>query len=187
MWGHFWLVEWRVPAGCPLQTITRPVLQRQTGQHHDWATCNLCCWESIYPTTQSAGPAMPPGHTQCHQLTTWNSYFCLYKTVTTHIGSCTCQTEGKGVTTVTMQYTPSSRAEDHEAGPVGAPGACPVWPVANVAPGKQNCTSHCRSWYCMWHCTVSAYVLVYIDVQYRIIQCKYSIYILYTISAKILI
>ncbi len=54
-----------------------------------------------------------------------NSYFCSYKAVTTHIGrSVVCQKEEKGVRTVTMQYRPSGRAKDHEAGPVGAaPGA----------------------------------------------------------------
>ena len=65
-----------------------------------------------------------------------NSYFCSYKAVTTHIGrSVVCQKEGKGVKTITMQYRPSGRAEDHEAGPVGAPGAWPVRPAANASPG----------------------------------------------------
>ncbi len=44
-------------------------------------------------------------------------------------------TEGKGVRTVTMQYIPSGRAEDHEAGPVGAAGAWPPQPTANAGPG----------------------------------------------------
>ena len=69
---------------------------------------------------------------QCHRVTRDATgsqleipIFARDKAATTHIGSCTCQTEGKGVRTVTMQYRPSGRAEDHGAGPVGAPGACP--------------------------------------------------------------
>ncbi len=46
-----------------------------------------------------------------------SSYFCSYKAVTTHIGRSTvCQTEGKGFYTVPVQYKPSGRAEDQEAG-----------------------------------------------------------------------
>ena len=106
-----------------------------------------------------------------------NSYFCSYKAVTTHIGrSVVCQNEGKGVRTVTMQYRPSGRAEDHEAGPVGAPGAWPVRPAANAAPGKQYRTSHRRSRYCMRHRTVSAYVFVDIGMRYRIMATLYTIW-----------
>ena len=79
---------------------------------------------------------------QCHRVTRDATgsqleipIFARDKAVTTHIGSSTCQTEGKGVRTITMQYRPSGRAEDHEAGPVGAPGAWPVRPAANASPG----------------------------------------------------
>ena len=67
-----------------------------------------------------------------------SSFFCSYKAVTTHIGrSALCQTEGKGIYTVPVQYRPSGRAEDQEAGPVGAGGAWPVRPAAPAAaPGK---------------------------------------------------
>jgi hypothetical protein len=67
-----------------------------------------------------------------------SSYFCSYKAITTHIGrSALCQTEGKGIYTVPVQYRPSGRAEDQEAGPVGADGAWPVCPAAPAAaPGK---------------------------------------------------
>ena len=67
-----------------------------------------------------------------------SSYFCSYKAVATHIGRSTvCQTEGKGFYTVPVQYRPSGRAEDQEAGPVGAGGAWPVPPAAPAAaPGK---------------------------------------------------
>ena len=66
------------------------------------------------------------------------STFASYKAVTTHIGLC--QREGKGVRTVTMQYRPSGRAEDQEAGAMGAEGAWLVQPAAAAppaaAPGK---------------------------------------------------
>ena len=63
------------------------------------------------------------------------STFASYKAVTTHIGrSVLCQREGKGVRTVTMQYRPSGRAEDQEAGAMGAAGAWPVRPAAAPAP-----------------------------------------------------
>jgi hypothetical protein len=69
-----------------------------------------------------------------------SSFFqvCSYKAVTTHIGSSAlCQTEGKEIYTVPVQYRPSGRAEDQEAGPVGAGGAWPVRPAAPAAaPGK---------------------------------------------------
>jgi len=66
------------------------------------------------------------------------STFSSYKAVTTHISrSMICQREGKGVRTVTMQYRPSARAEDHEAGAIGPAGAWPVRPAAPAAaPGK---------------------------------------------------
>ena len=57
------------------------------------------------------------------------STFASYKAVTTHIGrSSICQREAKGVRTVTMQYRPSGRAEDQEAGAIGAAGAWLVRP-----------------------------------------------------------
>ena len=69
-----------------------------------------------------------------------SSTFASYKAVTTHIGrSYICQHEGKGVRTVTTQYRPSGRAEDQEAGAVGAAGAWPVRPTAPAAaPGKMK-------------------------------------------------
>jgi hypothetical protein len=70
------------------------------------------------------------------------------------------------VRTVTMQYRPSGRAEDHEAGPVGAPEAWPVRPAANAAPGK-------HTQYRMRHRTVSAYI--FIGVRYRIIVTLHTI------------
>ncbi len=67
-----------------------------------------------------------------------SSSFALYRAVTTHIGhSLLCQHERKGVRTVTTQHRPSGRAEDQEAGAVGAAGAWPVRPAAPAAaPGK---------------------------------------------------
>ncbi len=69
-----------------------------------------------------------------------SSTFASYRAVTTHIGrSNICQHEGKGVWTVTTQYRPSRRAEDQEAGAVGAAGAWPVRPAASAAaPGKMK-------------------------------------------------
>jgi hypothetical protein len=61
-----------------------------------------------------------------------SSTFASYRAVTTHIGrSYICQHEEKGVRTVTTQYRPSGRAENQEAGAVGAAGA---WPVRSTAP-----------------------------------------------------
>jgi hypothetical protein len=61
-------------------------------------------------------------------------FFGLYKAVTNHIGLCVvCQTEGKGVQTVTVQYRPFCRAEDQETGPMGTEGAWPVRPAAPAA------------------------------------------------------
>jgi hypothetical protein len=77
-----------------------------------------------------------------------NSYFCSYKAVTTHIGrSIVCRTEGKGVQTITMQYRSSGRAEDQEAGPMGAAGAWPVRTAAPAAPGKLYRMSYRTSLY----------------------------------------
>ena len=104
-----------------------------------------------------------------------NSYFCSYKAVTTHIGrSVVCQKEGKGVKTITMQYRPSGRAEDHEAGPVGAPGAWPVRPAANASPGtcKKNR---------MRHRTVTSYVFCDMDARYRIIATRHTIWTYYIV------
>ena len=102
-----------------------------------------------------------------------SSYFCSYKAVTTHIGrSIVCRTEGKGAQTVTMQYRPSGRAEDQEAGPMGAPGAWPVRPAAPAAPGKQYRTSYTSiSDVTISHATSygMSFVLEDIDVRYRII------------------
>ncbi len=53
--------------------------------------------------------------------------------------------EGKGLYTVPVQYKPSCRAEDQEAGPVGAGGAWPVRPATPAAaPGKYIV---CYVWY----------------------------------------
>ena len=86
-----------------------------------------------------------------------SSFFCSYKAVTTHIGrSALCQTEGKGIYTVPVQYRPSGRAEDQEAGPVGAGGAWPVRPAAPAAaPGKHIVC-------CGWH-------IVCCDIAYDVV------------------
>ncbi len=77
--------------------------------------------------------------------------------VSTHIGRSTvCQTEGKGIYTVHVQYKPSGRAEDQEARPVGAGGAWPVRPAAPVAaPGKHIV---CNEWHIV--CYYIAYDVV---------------------------
>ena len=61
-----------------------------------------------------------------------------------------------------MQYRPSGRAEDHEAGPVGAPGVWPVRPATNASPGTFKKIR-------MRHRTVTSYVFCDMDVRYRII------------------
>ena len=63
--------------------------------------------------------------------------------------------EGKGLHTVPVQYKPSSRAEDQEAGAVGAGGAWPVRPAAPAtAPGK-----HIVCY--VWHIRVVCYDIAY--------------------------
>ncbi len=82
-------------------------------------------------------------------------------------GSFICQYEGKGVWSVTTQYRPSGRAEDQEAGAVGAAGAWPVLPAAlAAAPGKLSLLSISH--------TIS---YVYIVCIYRMFQgiCTYDI------------
>jgi hypothetical protein len=52
--------------------------------------------------------------------------------------SRTCKAACKGVRSVPVEYRESGRAEDQEAGPVGAPGQCPVR-SAGAAPHQVNC------------------------------------------------
>ena len=128
------------------------------------------------PALAGSPSTLPLSHLapQCHRVTRDATgsqleipIFARDKAVTTHIGSCTCQTEGKGVRTITMQYRPSGRAEDHGAGPVGAPGACPP----QTQPQASNIIRHAhrRLRYYVRHRMVLAYVFVDIDVRYRII------------------
>ena len=56
-----------------LPTITRPV-RRDRRRDRAARRGNLRRWESIYPTIQSIGPAIPPGHPRCHWISTWNSW-----------------------------------------------------------------------------------------------------------------
>jgi hypothetical protein len=133
------------------------------------ATGPLATCVARSPSTLPFSHLAPRCHRVCHWISTWNSHFCLYKAVATHFGSSTCQTEGKGVRTVTMQYRPSWRAEDQEAGHVGAPGAWPVWPAANTAPGK-------HTQYHMLHCSVLAYVFIDIGVQDCIMVTLHTIW-----------
>ena len=103
-------------------------------------------------------------HCGCGPGSRSSSYFCSYKAVTTHIGrSSLCQTEGKGIYSVPVQYRPSCRAEDQEAGPVGAGGAWPVRPAAPAAaPGKHIV---CYGWHIVcygWH-------IVCYDIAYDVV------------------
>ena len=118
--------------------------------------------ESLSLTAQLANPNLPDPSMSNSAVTFHNfvcsgcyergpgsqssSYFYSYKAVTTHIGrSALCQTEGKGIYTVPVQYRPSGRAEDQEAVPVEAGGAWPVRPAApTAAPGKQIA---CYKWH----------------------------------------
>ena len=43
-----------------------------------------------------------------------------------------CRGEGKGIKTITAEYRDSKRAEDQEAGPVGAPGTWPARPAGST-------------------------------------------------------
>jgi hypothetical protein len=61
-------------------------------------------------------------------------FFGSRRTAELHISkSPLCRGAGKGVKTITTEYRDSKRAEDQEAGPVGAPGTWPARPA-----GKQN-------------------------------------------------
>jgi hypothetical protein len=98
-------------------------------------------------------------------------YFCSYKAVSTHIGCSTvCQTGGKGFYTVPVQYRPSCRAEDQEAGPVGAGGAWPVRPKAPAAaPGKhwQWRIAYRMLQYCVRRRSTISYVSGDVNQQHR--------------------
>jgi hypothetical protein len=54
-----------------------------------------------------------------------------------------CKTAGKGVSTTSVVYRESKRAEDQEAGPVGAPGQWPVRPAG--AAGNISAPISCNS------------------------------------------
>ena len=66
------------------------------------------------------------------------TFFGTRRAVELHISrSRACKAAGKGVSTATMVYRESKRAEDQEAGAVGAPGQWPVRPAGGSgAAGK---------------------------------------------------
>ena len=114
----------------------------------------LLCLSQYYPCLSPLANLPDPAMAMASSAVTFNHFVCCGcydrcpgsrstftfasytgKAVTTHIGrSVLCQREGKGVQTVTMEYRPSGRAEDQEAGAMGAAGAWPVRPAAAAAP-----------------------------------------------------
>jgi hypothetical protein len=61
------------------------------------------------------------------------TFFSTCRAVELHISrSQVCKAAGKGVRSVSVVYRESRRAEDHEAGPIGAPGP---WPVRRAGDG----------------------------------------------------
>jgi hypothetical protein len=61
------------------------------------------------------------------------TFFSTRRAVELHISrSKVCKAAGKGVRSVPVVYRESRRAEDHEAGPIGAPGP---WPVRRAGDG----------------------------------------------------
>ena len=62
------------------------------------------------------------------------TFFGTRRAAELHISrSSVCRGSGKGVKTITQEYRESKRAEDQEAGPVGAPG---TWPARSA--GKHD-------------------------------------------------
>ena len=67
------------------------------------------------------------------QLASPPHFFSIRRAVELHISrSKVCKAAGKGVRSVPVVYRESRRAEDHEAGPIGAPGP---WPVRRAGDG----------------------------------------------------
>ena len=67
------------------------------------------------------------------------TFFASRRAVELHISrSRMCKTAGKGVSTTSVVYRESKRAEDQEAGPVGAPGQWPVRPAGGGSGAAGN-------------------------------------------------
>lgn len=64
------------------------------------------------------------------------TFFSTRRAVELHISrSKVCKAAGKGVRSVPVVYRESKRAEDQEAGPIGAPGQWPVRRAGGAGPG----------------------------------------------------
>ena len=132
--------------------MSRASLHETDSHCHAVSQCSPARPLSILPVPQSTCSLARPAMAMPSSAVTFNNFVCCgcydrgpgsrgtstfasYKTAATHIGrSVLCQREGKGVRTVTMQYRPSGRAEDQEAGAIGAAGAWPVRPAAAAPP-----------------------------------------------------
>ncbi len=80
--------------------------------------------------------------------------------------SSVCRGSGKGVNTITQEYRESKRAEDQEAGPVGAPG---TWPARSA--GKHDIVPDV----CITNRTRYRYMedINYWNIRYRIKTIRY--------------
>ncbi len=70
----------------------------------------------------------------CHDRCNGSAFFGTRRAAALHISrSAGCKTACKGIKSVPVLYRNSQRQEDHEAGPVGAPGHWPERPVPAVS------------------------------------------------------
>ena len=71
----------------------------------------------------------------CHARSEGSAFFGTRRAAELHISrSQGCKNVCKGVQSVPVLYRDSQQQEDHEAGPVGAPGHLPARPVAQKVP-----------------------------------------------------
>ena len=149
MWGQSWLKfsAW----------LTVPPLLAQCCRRvprRDGAARGLRRRESIYPTTQSAGHAMPPGHPRCHRVT--NSYFFLVRGYHHSNWSQLHMSDwGKGRQDWHNAVQPIRQGQGSWGRPCGRTRGMAS---ATLALGKQYRTSYRRFRYRMEGRTVSPYV-----------------------------
>ena len=79
----------------------------------------------------------------CHDSSKGSAFFGTRRAVELHISrSRGCQTTCKSIKTVPVVYGDSQRQEDHEAGPIGAPGHWPARPVVTASSKGAPPTRH---------------------------------------------
>ena len=77
----------------------------------------------------------------CHDRGEVSAFFGTRRAAELHISrNAGCKTACKGIKSVPVLYRDSQRQEDHEAGPVGAPGHWPARPVPTASSkGASSC------------------------------------------------